>query len=202
MSSASPKSSIDVVSAAVRPEELEFGGQTSPDGAITLLLSDLDDASDLTQQLTEHRVAELLRDHGALVRQLVGVRGGTVVKEHGDGFMASFSSAHAALRCAVDMQRSVADHRVPELGRELGLRVGLHTGFLLGEALEFFGRNVVLAARIGDRARGGEILVSSALHEYTASDPSFEFEPRGEERFKGLLGDHEIYAVRWRERDG
>jgi adenylate cyclase len=62
------------------------------------------------------------------------------------------------------------------------------------------GRNVVLAARIADQAVGGEILVSSALKEYTEGDPRFRFEPRGEFHFKGMLGEHSIYAALW-ERD-
>ena len=60
------------------------------------------------------------------------------------------------------------------------------------------GRNVVLAARIAALAGPGEILVSSTLKEYTESDPSFEFDPGGEHRFKGLLGEHTVYPVRWR----
>ena len=43
----------------------------------------------------------------------------------------------------------------------------------------------------------GAILVSSALKEYTETDPSLDFELRGEFRFKGLLGDHVVYEVRW-----
>jgi class 3 adenylate cyclase len=60
------------------------------------------------------------------------------------------------------------------------------------------GRNVVLAARIAAQARPGEILVSSNVRQYTASDPSFTFEERGEFHFKGLHGEHEVYAVAWR----
>ena len=63
---------------------------------------------------------------------------------------------------------------------------------------QLLGRNVVLAARIAAQAKGGEILVSSALKEYTETDPSFRFEPRGEYHFKGLVGEHELFSVLWR----
>ena len=56
----------------------------------------------------------------------------------------------------------------------------------------------MLAARIAALAEAGEILVSSTLKQYTESDPSFRFEPRGEYHFKGLLGEHAVYSVRWR----
>jgi class 3 adenylate cyclase len=191
-------SSIHAVAAAVDLEKLDFGGHTSPDGAITLLLSDIEDGHGVVEALGERRAAEMLRDHSSLVRQLAGVHEGTIVKAHDDGLMASFASAHSGLRCAIEMQRAFSGHVLPELGRALALRIGLHTGFLIADANAFFGRNVVLAARIADHARGGEILVSEALREYTASDPTFHFEPRGEQRFKGLLGEHDVYAVAWR----
>jgi class 3 adenylate cyclase len=60
------------------------------------------------------------------------------------------------------------------------------------------GRNVVLASRIAAQAAAGEILVSSMLKQYTETDPRFEFESRGEFHFKGLLGEHTVFAVRWR----
>ena len=63
---------------------------------------------------------------------------------------------------------------------------------------QLLGRNVVLAARIAAQAKGGEILVSSTLKEYTETDPSFRFEEHGEYHFKGLHGEHTVYAVHWR----
>jgi class 3 adenylate cyclase len=60
---------------------------------------------------------------------------------------------------------------------------------------EMYGRTVVLGARIAGCARGGEIIVSSTLKEYTETDPNFSFEDRGERRFKGVLGEHNVYAV-------
>ena len=60
------------------------------------------------------------------------------------------------------------------------------------------GRNVVLASRIAGQARGGEILVSSNVKQYTETDPSFHFELHGEYHFKGLHGEHTVYAVPWR----
>ena len=62
---------------------------------------------------------------------------------------------------------------------------------------DFYGRNVVLVARIADHAEPGEILVSETLREYTASDPTFAFEPRGEHYFRGLHGEHPVFAVAW-----
>ena len=138
------------------------------------------------------------RDHHALAAQLVAHHDGQVVKVERDGFMASFNSAHGGLHCGVELQRTFpggADGSVT-------LRVGLHSGFVIANPEQLLGRNVVLAARIASHAAGGELLVSSSVKEYTEGDPRFRFEPRGEYHFKGLLGEHDVYAVAWRQPEG
>jgi class 3 adenylate cyclase len=177
---------------------LELGQLSSPDGALTLMAADIDQAGVVAQQLGSDRWAALLRDHGTLVRQLVSHHGGQIVKAEADGFLVSFPSAHAGLHCAVELQRTLATRsRAPAAPR---LRTGLHSGFVIANPDQLLGRNVVLAARIAGQAKGGEILVSSTLKQYTEQDPSFHFEERGEFHFKGLHGQHLVFAVGW-ERD-
>jgi class 3 adenylate cyclase len=185
--------SIDVIASALGDAQPDFGAMSSPDGALTLLFCDLEDAGSIRETLGPERSAELLRDHRAMVQQITQHRGGQVVKEHDDGFMLAFDSAHAALRCAVDLQSSLADRKAGDL--PVRIRIGGHTGFVITSHQDFYGRNVVLAARIASRARGGEVLASSVLKEYTETDPSFRFEHRGEYHFKGVLGEHHVYAL-------
>jgi class 3 adenylate cyclase len=109
--------------------------------------------------------------------------------------MVAFDSAHAGLRCAIDLQDSLDGRTVPGGERPLRLRVGLHTGSVITADDELYGRNVVLGARIAGCARGGDITTSAAVKEYTETDPSFSFQERGEHRFKGVLGEHQVYAV-------
>jgi adenylate cyclase len=187
--------SIDVIASALGDDQPQLGEMSSPDGALTLLFCDIEDAAEIGEELGPERFAELLGDHRLIVERVVAHHGGTVAKSHDDGFMVAFDSAHAALRCALDLQSSLADRTVPGGERPLRLRVGLHTGFVILGGEEMYGRNVVLGARIAGCARGGEITVSSTLKEYTETDPSFRFEERGEHRFKGVLGEHHVFAV-------
>ena len=94
------------------------------------------------------------------------------------------------------MQRAFAAHPLAD-GERVRVRIGLHAGTVIADADDFFGRNVVLTARIADHARGGEILVSAALKRFTETDRSFDFERHGEVELKGLLDTHVVYAVRW-----
>jgi adenylate cyclase len=193
--------SIDRIASASEPVIADFRGLTSPDGAITLMLSDIADAGSVAERIGPDRWTELLRDHHALVERLVASHGGLVAKFEQDGFFASFNSAHAGLLTAIDLQREFTDLVSAADERTAALRIGVHSGFVIAAAEEPQGRNVVLAARIAGQAKGGEILVSSSLKQYTERDPTFRFEPRGEHHFKGLVGEHVVYSVPW-EVDG
>jgi adenylate cyclase len=189
------RTSIDVIASALEPMLPELGRLSSPDGALTLMLSDLGDAEEVAERLGPDQWAELLRDHHALVREVVGHHDGQVARAESDGFMASFNSAHAALHSGIELQRTFSS----SADTGVALRMGLHSGFVIANPEQLLGRNVVLAARIAGQAVGGEILVSSALKEYTEGDPRFRFEPRGEFHFKGMLGEHTVYSVRWED---
>jgi class 3 adenylate cyclase len=191
------RSSIDVIASALEPVIPDLGRFSSPDGAVTLMLSDIADASVAAEELGPERWQQLLRDHHTLVEQVVAHHDGQVIRFQDDGFLASFNSAHAGLHAAVELQRAfTAPAR--SAGSAMAIRVGVHSGFVITNPDQLLGRNVVLASRIADKARGGEILVSSTLMEYTQHDPSFQFEPAGEYHFKGVLGEHTVYAVGWR----
>jgi class 3 adenylate cyclase len=136
-----------------------------------------------------------------MLEQIVAHHDGNIVKSRGDGHMIAFSSAHSGLRSAIEIQRTFAGRALAALGEPLRVRTGVHSGFVIVNANDYMGRNVVLAARIADRAQGGEILVSSALKEYTETDRSFRFELRGEYHFKGVLGEHVVYSVDWADGD-
>jgi len=79
----------------------------------------------------------------------------------------------------------------------ISIRIGLHTGEVIKEGDDFFGKHVNLAARIAGQATGGEILVSSLLHELTSSGGDVDFGDGREVELKGLTGVQEIFPVSW-----
>jgi class 3 adenylate cyclase len=189
--------SIDVIASALEPATLPVSQLSSPDGALTLMLSDIANAGDVASHLGADRWEQLLSDHHLLVDRVLAHHDGRVVKYESDGFLASFNSAHGGLHAALDLQRTFsADDDGGS--REVALRIGLHSGFVIVNSDELLGRNVVLTSRIAARAEAGEILVSSNIKQYTENDPSFQFELHGEHHFKGLLGEHVVYRVSWR----
>jgi class 3 adenylate cyclase len=77
------------------------------------------------------------------------------------------------------------------------VRVGVHTGNVFAADEDFLGRAVVLAARITAHARGGEILISAASHEYTRRTGRWRYGPGEDLRLKGIEKIERVCALDW-----
>src|SRR5205814_3556525 len=165
-------------------------------GTVTIMFSDIVGFSAMTERLGDERVQEILHTHCAIVRELIAVHGGFEVKTQGDGFMIAFASARRGLRCAVAIQRAMAAYD-EHAEAPVGLRIGLHTGEVTKEGYDFFGRSVIVAARIAAAARSGEILVSSLVRELTAGAEEFVFDGARAVELKGLAGLQRVFAAEW-----
>ncbi len=179
-------------------EEATAVAEPSGPGAFrTVLFTDVEGSTALTQRLGDAKVRELLREHERLVRDALKSHGGSEVKTMGDGFMASFSSATKALECAIAMQRAFAEHN--ESAEEpIKVRVGLNAGEPIAEDEDLFGTAVNEAARITATANGGEILVSDVVRQLVKGKDIL-FADRGEANLKGFDEPVRLFEVRWRE---
>ncbi len=163
----------------------------------TILFTDVEGSTALTQRLGDAKARDLLRQHERMVREALKAHGGSELKTTGDGFMASFSSATKALECSIAMQRAFAAHN--ESAEEpILVRVGLNAGEPIAEDEDLFGTAVIEAARIAAAAKGGEILVSNVVREL-AKGKQFLFSDRGEVDLKGFDEPVRLYELRWRE---
>ena len=171
----------------------------SPSGLVTILFTDVEGSTALTQRLGDAKARELLREHERMVREALKAHGGFEVKTMGDGFMASFSSATKALECAIAVQRAFEEHN--ESAEEpIKVRVGLNAGEPIAEDDDLFGTAVNEAARITAAAKGGEILVSDVVRQLVKGRV-FLFADRGETNLKGFDEPVRLFEVRWQGRD-
>jgi class 3 adenylate cyclase len=189
--------SIDTVISAVESERPDIRSFASPDGTVTILFSDIENSTLMTERLGDERWLEVLRAHNAVFRRHVRSHGGYEVKNQGDGFMLVFPDPRRAVECAAAIQRALADAELAESER-VRVRMGLHAGEAIREEGDFFGRSVILAARIAAQASGGEILVSESLKE-RAGESDVSFEGRRELELKGLSGTHRVFTTNWEE---
>jgi len=178
-------------------EEMAAGAEPPPAaGAFrTILFTDVEGSTALTQRLGDAKARELLREHERIVREALKAHGGSELKTTGDGFMASFSSATRALESAIAMQRAFAQHN--ESAQEpILVRVGLNAGEPIAEEDDLYGTAVNLAARICGHAEAGQILASNVVQELAAGK-GFVFADKGEATLKGFDKPVRLYEVRW-----
>ena len=167
------------------------------DALRTILFTDVEGSTALTQRLGDAEAREVLRAHELTVRDALRAHGAVDVKTLGDGFMASFSSATRALECAIAMQRAFAQHN--QTAQEpIKVRIGLNAGEPIAEEKDLHGTAVNLAARIAAKAEGGEILVANVVRELAAGK-GFLFADRGEVALRGFEDPVRLYQVRWGE---
>jgi adenylate cyclase len=165
----------------------------SADGSITIVFTDLEGSTVLMESLGEERWLELLKWHDGIVKKKTAVFGGTVVKGQGDGFMLAFPAAGSAAACATAVQRTLSEGW---FGVPVRARVGLHTGNAKAEGGDFFGRTVVIAARIASIANGGEILLSQAAQDEL--EGAFPLNGPRSTALKGLSGLYTVFDLSWR----
>src|ERR671930_2162090 len=166
-------------------------GRDRPEGTVTVLFTDIVDSTPLVHRVGDERAREVFKEHDRLVREALERTGGVEVEREGDQFMLAFASARAALRCAIEIQRVLAES---DIG--VSVRAGANTGDVIAEERDYSGRAVFVAARVAEQARGGEILVSE-ITRHLAGDEALEFRERGAHELKGLRGSHTLYEVVW-----
>jgi class 3 adenylate cyclase len=132
---------------------------TLPGGTVTFVFTDIEGSTRLLQELGDEEYGRVSRDHRRLVRESFGAQGGTEIDTQGDAFFFSFPRARDAVAAAVDAQRALGDHEWPE-GREVLVRMGIHTGEPHVGEEGYLGLDVVRAARISAAGHGGQILIS------------------------------------------
>jgi TolB-like protein/Flp pilus assembly protein TadD len=119
------------------------------------------------------------------------------VKNTGDGFLAEFQSVVDAVRCAVEMQRGMAERNQetpPE--RRIEFRIGINLGDVIVEEHDIFGDGVNVAARLEALAAPGGICVSRVARDQVRDRLDYAFEDLGEQSVKNIARPVRVYALR------
>ncbi|NOT42911.1 MAG: SnoaL-like domain-containing protein [Alphaproteobacteria bacterium] len=143
---------IEHVERSVRDERPDVRPASAPDGTVTIAFTDIESSSVLLDRLGDAAFMRVLSWHDRIVREAAEQQNGFVVKSQGDGFMLAFPSAALALRASLVMRERI---KAGFEGLPVRIRVGLHSGEAIKRSDDFYGRTVVIAARIGALALGG-----------------------------------------------
>jgi adenylate cyclase len=141
----------------------EAAGRGRGDQSLALLFTDLVGFSSWALKAGDSATLELLRSVGTAVETAIHAHDGRIIKRLGDGVMATFTDASSAVDAALDAQDALA--QVEVAGYRPEMRAGIHWGRPRQLGGDYLGVDVNIAARIGDAAKGGEVVVSDPVLE-------------------------------------
>ena len=131
-----------------------------PTGTVTFLFTDVEGSTRLLRELRDD-YATALADHQRIIRAALAENDGSEIDTQGDSFFAAFRRVKDAVGAAVDAQRALAAHTWPQ-GKQLRVRMGMHTGEPTVSEDGYLGLGVHRAARICSAGHGGQVLLSQA----------------------------------------
>jgi class 3 adenylate cyclase len=183
------------------------GGHTVQDRALhadgrpdrgfrAILFTDIVGSTELTHRLGDVAAMAILEAHNEIVRRALLRHAGREVKHTGDGIMASFVEAAAAVRCAIDIQHELSTRHREAEDPPLRVRIGISAGEPVEVGFDLFGAAVQLAARTCDKAGPEEIFCSEIVVD-ACKDLAIPFTQRGDFHLKGVDGPVKLFEVPW-----
>jgi len=122
---------------------------------------------------------------------------GRIVKTTGDGLLVEFASVVDAVRCAVDVQREMAERNADKpAATRIEFRVGINLGDIIIDGDDIFGDGVNVAARLETLADPGGICVSRVVRDQVRDKLAFTFEDMGEQQVKNIARPVRAHRIR------
>ena len=162
-----------------------------------ILAADVAGYSRLMEADEEGTLALLKTHRRELVDPKIAEFGGRIVKTTGDGLLVEFASVVDAVRCAVEVQRGMAERNalIPEKKR-IEFRVGVHQGDIISDAGDTFGDAVNVAARLEGLSFPGEVCISSRAQEDASGKVDASFEDLGDQHLKNITKPVRVFRIR------
>ena len=140
---------------------------------VAILFTDIVEFSSWALEVGDEAALEMLREVAAVEDDAISSHHGKLVKRLGDGSMSAFGAVEDAVRAALGAQRGLRDVKVE--GHSPELRAGVHLGRPRRVGADYLGVDVNIAARVGECASGGEVLVSEPARR-ALGDADFRFD--------------------------
>lgn len=164
---------------------------------VTVMFTDMVGSTDMTQARGDAAAQEVVRRHNSIVRGALAQFGGKEIKHTGDGIMASFGTAAAAVEATIHIQRQVDQHNQRLPNQALHLRIGLNAGEPIEEEDDLFGATVQLAARVCAATNADQVLCTGVVKDLTVGKGAGSFRPVGEKYLKGFKDAVPLFEVVW-----
>ena len=140
----------------------------------------------------EDKAFDMLRRNHLLHRNLIEKHNGKLIKEIGDGTLASFPLASNAVRCAIDIQREAKGKNIP-------LKIGIHEGETVFAGSDALGDGVNIASRLQEEAPEGGITISGKVYSDVKNKADINTKFIAEKVLKNVDEPVKVYQVKCEE---
>ncbi len=162
-----------------------------------ILAADVAGYSRLMGADEEGTLAQLKAYRRELVDPKIAEHRGRIVKTTGDGALVEFVSAVDAVRCAMEIQRIMAERNsaMPE-DRRIEFRIGINVGDIITDEGDIYGDGVNIAARVETMASPGAICLSDNAYRQIKGKLALDVSDMGEQQLKNIAEPVRVYGVR------
>ena len=136
----------------------------------------------------EDKAFNMLKRNHEIHENLIKQFNGTLIKEIGDGTLASFSLASDAVRCAMEIQKACKEQNIP-------LKIGIHEGEMVFAGADVLGDGVNIASRLQESAEEGCITISGSVYRDIKNKAGIRTEFIEEKSFKNVDEPIRVYKV-------
>jgi TolB-like protein/class 3 adenylate cyclase len=164
---------------------------------LTVLAADVVDYSRLTEVAEEATHTRLRAIRVEIIDPCIVSHRGRVVRNTGDGFIATFDSSIDALRCSFEIQQEIAASEASEPpDRRIQVRMGLNVGDVIIEPEDIYGTSVNIAARLEQYAPPGGIVITDAMRQIVGARVEVPIDDLGQLRLKNISRSVHAYSLR------
>jgi len=142
----------------------------------------------------EEKAVDMLSRNRSIHQSCIERFNGTLIKEIGDGILASFSLASEAVRCAMEIQKECKEQGIP-------LKIGIHEGEMIFSGSDVIGDGVNIASRLQEDAQEGCINISAVVYGNIRNKADIQVRLIGEKTFKNLPEPMKVFRVACFEMD-
>jgi len=136
----------------------------------------------------EDKAFDMLKRNHTIHETLIKTHNGTLIKEIGDGTLASFPLASNAVRCAMDIQKEAKSLKIP-------LKIGIHEGEMVMAGDDVLGDGVNVASRLQELSQEGCITISGTVQKDIKNKADINTKYIGEKRLKNVDDPVKVYEV-------
>ncbi|HEX2492190.1 MAG TPA: adenylate/guanylate cyclase domain-containing protein [Steroidobacter sp.] len=169
---------------------------------LAILFADVVGSTRIYEVMGDLRARDMVLTCVEIMRTATELNHGTVIKTIGDEIMATFPTANDAINAANRMQHDICVHAELNVeGQPIAIRIGGHFGPVVLENKDIFGAAVHTANRMTSQAKGGQIMITSAMVERLAPEWRSAVRQIDVATLKGKTSEDELYEVLWLKED-